>query len=331
MGLWSQSQPHPRVYTCYQSDSIHIDGLLNEEDWNSASWTDYFIDIEGPEKSKPFEQTRVKMLWNNDFLFIGAYIETKHIWARLTKNESIIYHDDDFEIFIDPDGDTHNYAELEFNANGAMMDILLNKPYRAGGEAMFGWNCRDLRYAISYRGSLNMPSDTDTSWTIEIAIPMQSMVDLPGIRKPPVTGDFWRINFSRVDWDVEIKNGKYLKLPDKAEHNWVWSPQWTINMHKPEFWGYLVFIEEKASKQAIRSFSDPYWQEKNLLFALFDAELRYYGKHKEYCSDPQLLIPGFNPRQNKISIEVIHSNYIITLRNDTKTFFLNNESRLWSE
>ena len=35
----------------------------------------------------------------------------------------------------------------------------------------------------------------------------------------------WRVNFSRVEWQHEIVDGKYSKVPKTKEDNWVWSPQ----------------------------------------------------------------------------------------------------------
>jgi hypothetical protein len=67
-------------------------------------------------------------------------------------------------------------------------------------------------------------------------------VDIEGDKKPPpAKGDEWRVNFSRVEWDVAIVDGKYQKVPDRPEHNWVWTPQGVIDMHQPETWGYVVF------------------------------------------------------------------------------------------
>ncbi|MCK7480520.1 MAG: carbohydrate-binding family 9-like protein [Candidatus Moduliflexus flocculans] len=58
----------------------------------------------------------VQMLWDDSYFYIGAYLEEPHLWATLTERDSIIFQDNDFEVFIDPDGDTHNYYELEMNA-----------------------------------------------------------------------------------------------------------------------------------------------------------------------------------------------------------------------
>ncbi|HNQ38762.1 MAG TPA: carbohydrate-binding family 9-like protein, partial [Prolixibacteraceae bacterium] len=64
-----------------------------------------------------------------------------------------------------------------------------------------------------------------------------------------VPGDTWRLNFSRVQWDRETVGGKYVKKADPLtgkplpEHNWVWAPQGVINMHIPEKWGMMEFME----------------------------------------------------------------------------------------
>ena len=50
-----------------------------------------------------------------------------------------------------------------------------------------------------------------------------------------------KINFSRVEWQITIRDGAYEKIPKTAEDNWVWSPQGVIDMHQPEMWAYLEF------------------------------------------------------------------------------------------
>lgn len=57
-------------------------------------------------------------------------------------------------------------------------------------------------------------------------------------------GDQWRINFSRVHWNVTFseQEQRYVKDPlDQPGYNFVWSPQWQVQMHQPETWGYLQF------------------------------------------------------------------------------------------
>ena len=51
------------------------------------------------------------------------------------------------------------------------------------------------------------------------------------------------MNFSRVEWQLLVKDGRYEKKPGTKEDNWVWSPQGVVNMHVPEKWGVVRFVE----------------------------------------------------------------------------------------
>src|SRR6185503_14901430 len=101
---------------CYRTERLTIDGKLNETGWARAAWTDDFVDIEGNIKPLPRFRTRAKMLWDDSYFYVAAEIEESHVWAAITKHDSVIFHDNDFELFIDPDGDNHYYAEFEINA-----------------------------------------------------------------------------------------------------------------------------------------------------------------------------------------------------------------------
>ena len=181
------------------------------------------------------------MMYDRECLYIGAEMEEPHVWATLTARNSIIFHDNDFEVFLDPDGDAKSYFELEVNALNTVWDLWLKLPYRDGGDPDNEWEFKGLRTAVNVKGTLNNPSDVDEGWTIEIAIPWKSVEEKGGMPCPPSPGDVWRINFSRVEWQIDTDGGRYRKLPDTPEDNWVWSPQGLVDMHQPEMWGYLEF------------------------------------------------------------------------------------------
>lgn len=103
----------PASYVCYRTTGkINIDGELNETDWENAISTEPFVDISGAGFAKPKYSTRAKMLWDDNYLFVAAVLEDDNIVAKLSKRDTIIYYDNDFEVFIDPDGDGHNYFEI---------------------------------------------------------------------------------------------------------------------------------------------------------------------------------------------------------------------------
>ncbi len=237
----------PKHYLCkFTEIPIVIDGRIDKAVWRSVQWSDDFEDIEGPVKPKPRFRTRVKMLWDENYFYIGAELEEPHVWGTLTQHDSVIFQDNDFEVFIDPDGDTLNYYEFEMNALNTGWDLLLDKPYKAGGKPRNEWEIPGLKTAVHVNGTLNNPSDKDTGWTIEIAFPWKVLGEYAHQSAPPREADVWRVNFSRVEWLIEIVDGKYRKLPGKKEDNWVWSPQGLIDMHVPENWGYVQFSRKTS-------------------------------------------------------------------------------------
>jgi hypothetical protein len=224
------------------SRSPKIDGKLDDSAWRLAPWTSDFVDIEGTAKPRPRFRTRAKMLWDDRYFYFAAELEEPHVWGTLTEHDSVIFRDNDFEVFLNPSGDTLNYFEFEMNALNTGWDLFLPKPYKKGGKADNSWEIPGLRTAVHIDGTLNHPADTDRGWSVEIAIPWTAFSSRAPIARPG-TGDTWRVNFSRVEWDIEIVDGKYRKVPNRPEHNWVWSPQGLIDMHVPEKWGFVRFTK----------------------------------------------------------------------------------------
>jgi hypothetical protein len=263
----------PKHYVCCRAQGpVPIDGRLDRPVWRRAPWTDYFVDIEGHRKPPPRFLTRAKLLWDDDFLYVGAELEEPHVWGTLKQRNEIIFNDNDFEIFIDPDGDNHHYYEFEVNALNTIWELTLERPYRDGGPIHRGTNLPGLKSAVHIRGTLNDPSDTDQGWSVTVAIPW---VELKRYARasacPPCPGDQWRMNFSRVEWLVEIINGAYRKVAREAhpEDNWVWSPQGAIDMHRPEVWGYVRFETRAANNARDDDHYDPGWLARQILMEVY--------------------------------------------------------------
>ncbi|UCD74487.1 MAG: carbohydrate-binding family 9-like protein [Phycisphaerales bacterium] len=232
----------PRRYVCLRAGgTITIDGKLDDPAWEGAAWSDAFVDIQGPEMPPPRFTTRMKMLWDDAYLYVAARLDEPHVWGNLTERDEIVFYDNDFEIFIDPDGDTNEYYEIEINALNTIFDLFLVRTYINGGPALHDWDLKDMLHAVHIDGTLNDPSDVDKSWSVEFALPWDHLAPAAHMPTPPRDGDTWRINFSRVEWLHRVVAGRYEKIPDTPEDNWVWSPQGVINMHVPERWGYVTF------------------------------------------------------------------------------------------
>jgi hypothetical protein len=325
-------KPDPKGYVCYRTESlITPDGVLNEKEWTAAPWTDYFVDIEGSAKPEPRFKTRAKMLWDDTNLYIAAELEEPHVWATLKQRDTVVFYDHDFEVFIDPDGDTHAYYELEVNAYGTEWDLLLLKPYRDGGPAINGWDIAGLKTGVHIDGTINNPRDVDKGWTIEFVIPLSQIRDWRPGKGTPVSGDQWRINFSRVEWKTLIENGRYKKEIDPAtgrpfrEDNWVWSPQGRIDMHMPEMWGYLQFSSIIAGAGTEEFIPDKDFDLKWALRMIYYAEKEYFKKHGSYSARLEDIGLNASDFPEGVPIPVIE-----TTRTAFESFIPGEENEVWT-
>lgn len=293
----------PQGYVCYRAEHpIRIDGRLDDPAWHEAPWTDDFVDIEGDRQPRPRFRTRARMLWDDRYFYVAAELSEPHVWGTLTEHDSVIFQDNDFEVFIDPNGDNHEYYEFEINALNTGWDLLLPRPYKDGGRAVNGWEIPGLLTAVSIDGSLNDPQDEDRGWSVELAFPWSALGELAYLPTPPRDNDQWRVNFSRVEWRHEIVDGMYRKIPDTREDNWVWSPQGVINMHRPETWGYVQFATGQPGTVEFQS--DPAGPTRHLLHELYYAQQDFRMMHGRWAGTVQEL--GFDAQASGLDQAELH-------------------------
>jgi hypothetical protein len=140
-----------------------------------------------------------------------------------------------------------------------------------------------LRCGVYVDGLFNDPTSRNTYWTAEIAIRFIDLAYNTTAQVPPKDGDMWRINFSRVEWNVKVVAGRYVKDPScqscpepgtAHEDNWVWSPQGTVNMHVPERWAMLQFATGEADYVW-----NSEWTLRETAMAMYYAQHAYAREH----------------------------------------------------
>ncbi|HLS95745.1 MAG TPA: carbohydrate-binding family 9-like protein [Sphingobacterium sp.] len=315
-------QTTPAVYNALKARTpIHIDGKADEDAWSTASWTTDFIDIEGPTRPVPRHNTKAKMLWDDDNLYIYAQLEEPHVWGNLRQRDTIIYHNNDFEIFIKPFDQHPFYFEIEINTLNTVMDLMMPKTYRLGGEAIMHWDVKGLRSAVHVEGTNNNPADVDQYWAIEMAIPFSSLTTF-GKKMPPKQDVFWRINFSRVQWQHDIVKNSYQRKKANGrlvpEDNWVWSPIGVINMHHPERWGYLRFTENTNPSllPATADLEKTVWN----IFHLQQIHKKQHGKYTDRLTTlpayTDLVAGGLKKTAHSITLNPAKSFYLLRVKDD---------------
>ena len=326
----------PQGYVCYHaSGPVKIDGQLDEAAWQPAPWTQHFTDIEGDAKPKPRFRTRAKMLWDDEYFYVAAELEEPHVWGTLTKHDAVIFHDNDFEVFIDPDGDSHEYDEFEMNALNTGWDLRLKKPYKDGGPAVNEWEIPGLKTAVHVNGTLNNPADTDVGWTLEIAFPWKAPAEFAGRKDPagrrrPVAGQLFPGGMA------DGYRGRQIpQTPGKKEDNWVWSPQGIIDMHRPEKWGYVQFTRKPTGSVAF--VPDPAAAAKKQLHQIYYAQRAYHEKNGRWATTlGELSLNAEAKTPIPPAIKATPDGYEVTVEvklpgGKTQRCHIRQDARIWSD
>src|SRR5947209_4115943 len=107
-------------YTCYRATGpITMDGKLDEPDWLQAPTSTQFVDIVTGEAA--WFDTRVRLLWDDEYLYFGFSAEETDVWGTLTERDSKIYEENDLELFI---AGENAYYEFEISARNVIYEVF---------------------------------------------------------------------------------------------------------------------------------------------------------------------------------------------------------------
>lgn len=253
--------------------AITIDGNIKKEVWQKAQWSKRFTDMVNGDPA--MYNTQSAILWNDTHLYIAFIAEEPFIEAKQTVRDSIVFLENDLEVFID--GDVC-YYELEVNAANTVYEVLFiwkdaytkgskfdipafdvhhPQAYTFGGDydrsgasfwkgthprgirwAFTNYDMEDLQTAVQIDGTLNDNSDIDKGWSLEIAIPWSSLGLLANGRSlPPANGDVWTMFLGR--FQKLVLNGKEVQPHPATALN----SHGIYDTHMPDKWSRIRFEE----------------------------------------------------------------------------------------
>jgi alpha-galactosidase len=184
-------------------------------DWRQAPPISFAHDWRG-ESADIERQTEVKLLWNDEALFIAfrCRFRTINVFADADPNgrRDELWERDVAEVFLQPDRFAEKYyKEFEISPGGQWLDLDITP--------------QGLRHITSGMRSRVRIEEGRRIWTAELAIPFSA-----------VTSNFdstacWRVNFFRCEG---LEPGRYYS---------AWQPTGTEkpNFHLPEKFGWLRF------------------------------------------------------------------------------------------
>ena len=249
---------------------IAIDGRLEEPTWKAAPRSPRFEDLISGRV--PIHDTRAAVVWDDDYLYVGFWLEEPDVRGDLTERDAPIYNNNDAEVFIDG-GD--GYYEFEINSLGTIYEVFFvwDEAYESGGyerepslrldhsqarpfngvgldthprgmrTGFWGYDLPGLKTAVHVDGTLNDSSDRDRGWTVELAFPWKGLewvASSDGRSLPPGDGDVWRMDFSRFN--------QYKEAPPAVDSGgWAWSTHGVWDSHVPECFPFIRFSREAVA------------------------------------------------------------------------------------
>jgi len=161
--------------------AVTIDGKLDEADWHDALPATGFVQSEPHTGSPATENTEVRILYDSDRLYIGAYLhdsEPRRLIVNDLRKDFAEDQQDDFEVMLDTFHDRTNGYVFITNAEGARSDRQVANEGREVNASWDGmWSVKTMRVA--------------DGWTVEMAIPFKTL------RFDFEAAPTWGINFAR--------------------------------------------------------------------------------------------------------------------------------------
>lgn len=158
---------------------IKIDGILDEVEWTNANIASDFVQYEPFNHEKSSQKTEVRILYDNDALYVGAYLydsSPDSILKELCKRDDSNANTDNFGVDLIPFNDGINAYSFKVTASGVQID----EKYSANGG--------DENWNAVWQSEVSFD---DKGWYVEIKIPYSA------IRFPKKEIHTWGINFWR--------------------------------------------------------------------------------------------------------------------------------------
>jgi len=161
-------------------NSIVVDGKLDEIEWQNAPEANDFIQYEPNNGAPPSERSSVKILYNDNAIYIGARLYDSNpskIFRELGQRDNDDLKSDYFKVFISPYNDGINYSAFIVSASGVQTDMKV-----IGESESKSWDA----VWVSEVGF------DDKGWIVEMKIPFSAL------RFSSNNQQSWGINFARL-------------------------------------------------------------------------------------------------------------------------------------
>jgi len=198
-------------------DPVYVDGYLDEYSWKRAPLITNFIQREPKEGEPATEPTEIRILYDDDYLYIGAFCSDSQpdkLVANEMRRDALLEDNDYLEIFIDASHDHRNAFYFAVNPLGARRDGLIRDE---GGNLNWDWDGIWIAKVKRLK----------RGWSAEIAIPFYTLRFKKGQNQS------WGINFGR---HIVRKREESFWAPVLRDFGW-------LGKYKVSFFGHLAGLK----------------------------------------------------------------------------------------
>lgn len=190
----SSEQPTLKVKQC---DDFAVNGKGDADAWKKTEW----VELQKRPGGTHDYTAQIKMLYSKSGLYVLFDGTDRVLTATMEEDFADLWNEDVYECFFWPDEKHPVYFEYEISPLGYELPILVPK---LNGEFL-GWRPwhyegeRKIKKAVSVSGGVQKSMAEVSGWRAEVFIPYALLKPLQNV--PPQSGDVWRANFYRVDYD----------------------------------------------------------------------------------------------------------------------------------
>lgn len=184
-----------------------------------------------PEATGDARVSALYTTWDDYYFYAGIQVRDAHVVATNDTPTSQPQQDDDVEVFFETDNaratvrTPKTFQMAVSAANGSYYSV------GAGSKVPKAKAIYSYKYAARVDGTLNENADTDTGYTIELAIPWQQLGFPTG---PPKDGATWGFNVISRDRETTAKpGGQFFSLSPAVRT--------AADVQNPSKWGHITF------------------------------------------------------------------------------------------
>lgn len=187
---------HP-TYTCRRIErDLTLSGRVDDPLWQTAEAVALTDPITG--EAKAYRST-ARMLYNEQYLYIGFELEDDFVWGTFTERDTPIYTEECVEAFICPSGQYRQYYEINVSPRNTVFDaFVLNGGEIEGPRKLVSftdYTCEGMITCVHIDGVL--ATHGARGWSVEYALPFRMLIGNDHLSPEP--GDAWRLNLYRID------------------------------------------------------------------------------------------------------------------------------------